>query len=175
MAERPTIDVRNTSAYRFIRGNSRVDLVAKATDVVDVLAADHAAPRVMERLRGRRMMMIEGGTQALRRTVDARLAMPGRTTTLSVPSPFGALILKAAAYQTDSRDKERHLVDAALLLSVIEDPYDERQHFAGSDRARLRVFVRALPDEARPWNSLPADRRSDGQTALRILAGHNHS
>lgn len=39
-----------------------------------------------------------------------------------MPSPFGALILKAAAYQTDSRDKERHLQDAAFLLAVIEDP-----------------------------------------------------
>lgn len=40
-----------------------------------------------------------------------------RTTTVSVPSPFGAAILKAAAYQTDSRDRERHLQDAALLLA----------------------------------------------------------
>jgi hypothetical protein len=56
-----------------------------------------------------------------------------RTTTVSVPSPFGAVILKAAAYQTDSRDNERHLQDAALLLAVIQDPYAVREQFAGSD------------------------------------------
>ena len=104
--------------------------------------------------------------------MNARLQItPGRTTTISVPSPFGAVILKAAAYQTDSRDAERHLHDAALLLSVIEDPYAEREQFAGSDKARVAILASAMPDEARVWRALPGDRRSDGQAALRILAG----
>lgn len=116
------------------------------------------------------MVAIEGGTQALRRTIDARLDITaGRTTTVSVPSPFGAIVLKAAAYQTDSRDKGRHLQDAALLLAVIEDPYVEREQFAGSDNARLQVLVRALPDDAREWRFLPPERRTDGQAALRIM------
>jgi hypothetical protein len=63
-----------------------VDLVTSASDVVDVLVADHAAPRVVEKLRGRKMVAIEGGTQALRRTVNARLdIVPDRMTTVSVP------------------------------------------------------------------------------------------
>ena len=111
----PSIDERNNIAHRFTRAESRVDLVTSATDVVDVLVADHAAPRVILKLHGRDLMAIEGGTQALRRTINARMEItPGRTTTVSVPSPFGALILKAAAYQTDSRDEERHLQDFAL-------------------------------------------------------------
>lgn len=168
----PSIDVRNTIAHRFVRGTSRVDLVASATDVVDVLVADHAAPRVIEKLRGKAMMPIQGGTQALRRTINARLQItPGRTTTISVPSPFGALILKAAAYQADSRDNERHLQDAALLLSVIEDPYAEREHFAGSDKARLAALGKAMSDNARAWRALPTDRQAEGQAALRILTG----
>ena len=53
------------------------------------------------------MVHIEGGTQALRRTINARLEIePGIITTLSVPGAFGALILKAAAYKTDSRDPD---------------------------------------------------------------------
>jgi hypothetical protein len=60
---------------------------------VDVVVADHAAPRVVEKLHGFTMIAIEGGTQALRRTVNARLNISDdRTTTISVPSPFGALI-----------------------------------------------------------------------------------
>lgn len=165
-----SIDDRNDTAHRFTRGASRIDLVTSAPDVVDVLVADHAAPRVVERLRGKDMVAIEGGTQALGRTVNARLQIiSDRTTTVSVPSPFGAVILKAAAYQTDSRDKERHLQDAALLLAVIEDPYVEREQFAGSDRSRLQALARAMPDQARAWRALPADRRADGQAALRIL------
>jgi hypothetical protein len=59
-----------------VRGTSTVDLVAGAIgdDFVDVLIADHPAPAVVERLRGRDMVQIEGGTQALRRTINARHA-----------------------------------------------------------------------------------------------------
>lgn len=161
---------RNDTAHRFKRGESAVDLVTSAPDIVDVLVADHPAPRVLEKLRGRTMVAIEGGTQALKRTINARLdIVPGRPTTVSVPSPFGAVILKAAAYRADSRDKERHLQDAALLLAVIEDPYAERERCAGSDKSRLQTLVRALPDDAREWRLLPARWRADGQAALRIL------
>lgn len=60
----PSIDPRNNTAHRF------------------------------ERLRGRDMVRIEGGTQALRRTINARLEIvPGTTTVISVPRPLGALIL----------------------------------------------------------------------------------
>lgn len=169
---RPSIDERNKVAHRFTRADSRVDLVTSGPDVVDVLVADHAAPRVVEKLRGKEMMAIEGGTQALRRTVNARVQItPDRLTTVSVPSPFGALILKAAAYQTDSRDKERHLQDGALLLACIDDPYALRAEFAGSDRSRLTAIARALHDGAWAWRALPTGRRADGQVALRILTG----
>jgi hypothetical protein len=88
----------------------------KARDIVDVLIADHAAPSMEEMLRGKAMVRVEGATQALRRTVNVVLEIsPGVLTTLSVPGPFGALILKAAGYQTDTRDRARHLYDAAAL------------------------------------------------------------
>lgn len=138
----PSIDDRTKTAHRFTREEATVDVVTSGSDVVDVLVADHAAPRVIERLRGRTMVAIEGGTQALRRTINARLQIAaGRATTVSVPSPFGAVILKAAAYQADTRDRGRHLQDAALLLAVIEDPYAEREQFTGSDRSRIRVWL----------------------------------
>jgi hypothetical protein len=166
----PPIDPRTTTAHRFRRDDAAVDLVTSAPDVVDVLVADHASPRVVEKLRGRTMVAIDGGTQALRRTVNAVLTITGdRRTTLSVPNPFGALILKAAAYETDSRNPERHLQDAAVLLCCIEDPYAERERFAGSDRSRLETLRRALPDAAREWRALSAEQRVNGKAALRLL------
>ncbi|MDO8147233.1 nucleotidyl transferase AbiEii/AbiGii toxin family protein [Isoptericola sp. b515] len=166
-----SIDERNTTAHRFRRSEDTVDVLTAGDDVVDVLIADHAPPRVVEPLRGRDMVAIEGGTQALRRTVDARLTIGTEgSTTISVPSAIGATILKAAAYRTDSRDTGRHLQDAALLLACIEDPFVERERFAGSDRSRIRTLARALPDGAREWRLLPETRRNDGQAALRILA-----
>lgn len=81
----PSVDDRNSSAHRFKRGDSTIDVVTRGLDMVDVLVADHVAPRVVEKLRGRTMVAIEGGTQALRRTINARLRISaGRTTTVSV-------------------------------------------------------------------------------------------
>ena len=137
---------------------------------VDVLAADHPAPIVIEQMRGRDMVPIDGGTQALKRTINAVLDIrPDGSTTISVPRPFAAVILKAAAYLADSRNRDRHLFDAAALLACIEDPFAETEHLAGSDRRRIRTLVDALPDNHPGW--LPLDRvaRPNAQAALRIL------
>lgn len=169
----PSIDERNNTAHRFVRGTSTVDLVTGAgnEDQVDVLIADHPAPRVIEKLRGHAMIRIEGGTQALRRTVNARLEIaPGTVATISVPRPFGALILKAAAYNTDSRERERHLFDAAALLTCIDDPFAERIEFTGSDRRRIASLVRNLPAEHAAWRALPDDHRTQAQLTLDLLA-----
>lgn len=167
-----SIDPRNGTAHRFIRGGSTVDLVTGDADQVDVLIADHPAPRVIEKLRGNDMIRIEGGTQALRRTVNARMhIVPGTVTTISVPRPFGALILKAAAYTTDSRDRQRHLVDAAALLACIDDPLAERTVLTGSDRRRITTLVRNLPPDHVAWQMLPREMRTQAQLSLGLLAG----
>lgn len=167
----PAFDPRNNTAHRFVRGATTIDLVTSThDDQVDVLIADHPAPRVVEHLHGREMVRIEGGTQALRRTINARLEVKtGHVATISIPRPFGALILKAAAYATDTRDRERHLHDAAALLACIEDPFAEREAFAGSDRRRLATLQRALSATHPAWRALPARVRADADAALRIL------
>jgi hypothetical protein len=155
------IDPRNQAAHRFTRGIGHVDLLTsdedgdevdelevqkhvkkqdeQQSDIVDVLVADHAAPSVEEMLRGKAMVKVEGATQALRRTVNVVLEItPGVPTTISVPGPFGALILKAAAYQTDSRDRERHLYDAAAFSQRPGQPspaYRSDGPYAGLARA----------------------------------------
>ena len=142
-------------------------------DAVDVVVADHAAPSVWERMRHMDMVKIPGGTQALRRTVNCRLEIEaGEVTTISVPRPFGALILKAAAYVADSRDPERHLFDAAVLLACIDDPIVERDGFAGSDRSRLLVLERKLTEGHRAWLRMPVDDARRGQAVLRALCAN---
>lgn len=169
----PSFDPRTGTAHRFRRERSSVDLVTSeddVTDVVDVLLAEHAAPRAIEQLRGRTMITIDGGTQALKRTINADLEITaGAITTISVLGVFGALILKAAAYKADSRDRDRHLVDAAALLAAIEDPYEQATQLAGSDRSRLATLVKALPDTSTIWTTLSEEHRVGAQAALRIL------
>lgn len=173
----PSIDPRKNTAHRFVRGATAVDLVTDAREEhVDVLVADHPAPKVIERLRGRDMVRIEGGTQALRRTVNAQLEITaGTVATISVPRAFGAVVLKAAAYATDSRDRERHLFDAAALLACIVDPFAERVWFTGSDRRRLATLRAALTPGHTAWRQLQAQSRSDAETALEILTAPSSS
>lgn len=117
------------------------------------------------------MIRIEGGTQTLRRTVNARLEIVSSTTaTISVPRPFGALILKAAAYTSDSRDRERHLFDAAALLACVEDPFAERAELTGSDRRRITTLVAHLTAGHPAWQALPEDYRTEAQLTLDILS-----
>ena len=49
------------------------------------------------------------------------------------------MILKAAACLRDSRDKERHLLDVALLLTVVEDPYAECEQWRTNGQAAPRI------------------------------------
>lgn len=172
---RSAVDPRDNTAHRFNRVTSKIDLVTdrhvgELEEIVDVLVSDHHAPKVTERLAGRDMVRIEGGTQALRRTINARLEIaPGTMTSVSVPGPFGALILKAAAYKTDSRNPDRHLRDAVALLACIDDPFTEREGLTGSDRSRLRTLRTRLTPDDTSWRVLAGQPRIDAETALEIL------
>jgi hypothetical protein len=167
----PSIDPRSGTAHRFVRDGAAVDLGTSQPDrsVVDVVAADHAPPRRLERFRGYDLVQVTGGTQALRRTVLAELEITGTARmAISVPDPFGALILKAAAHKADARDRERHLTDAAVLLACV-DPFEKRTT-SGSDRSRLLHLRAHLADPTAPaWLPLPAEARRNGQAALDLL------
>lgn len=168
---KPSIDPRTGTAHRFVRDGTVVDVVTSGAgrSVVDIVAADHAPPRSLERFRGYDLVQVAGGTQALRRTVRAEVEIIGTTrTAISVPDSFGALILKAAAHQADTRDRERHVTDAAVLLACV-DPFEERAS-SGSDRSRLLHLRQHLADPTAPaWLLLPEEARRNGQAALDVL------
>ncbi|SDX57967.1 hypothetical protein SAMN05660209_00757 [Geodermatophilus africanus] len=168
---RPSIDPRAGTAHRFVRDGATVDLVTSGPDrsVVDMVAADHAPPQRLERFRGYDLVQVTGGTQARRRTVLAELEVTGTArTTISVPDAFGALILKAAAHKADTRDRDRHLTDAAVLLACV-DPFEDHPP-SGSDRSRLLHLRTHLADPTAPaWLLLPEAARRNGQAALDLL------
>jgi hypothetical protein len=168
---RPSIDPRVGTAHRFVRDGATVDLVTSGPDrsVVDVVAADHAPPQRLERFRGFDLVQVAGGTQARRRTALAELEITGTArTTICVPDAFGALILKAAAHRADTRDRDRHLSDAAVLLACV-DPFEDRTP-SGSDRSRLHHLRTHLADPTAPaWLLLPEAARRNGQAALDLL------
>jgi hypothetical protein len=133
-------------AYRFRRGD----------DIVDLMVADHLGPARRPRFAGRDVFAITGGKQALKRTVDVDVETGDDTVRLSLPNLHGALVLKGAAYLSDSRDRGRHASDAVVLLACFTDPRDVLDHLAGSDRKRLLALVEAL-DKPEPWSAAHRD------------------
>lgn len=75
---------------------------------------------------------------------------------------------KVAAYLADPSDRDRHLFDAAALLACIEDPFVEREQFAGSDGRCLRRLARALPAGHPAWLALTGADRDEAQAALDV-------
>ena len=146
-------------AYRFRRG----------TDVVDLMAADHLAPAHRPRYSGRPVFAIDGGTQALRRTIDVDVEVgDGSVARFSVPDVHGALVLKGAAYTADTRDRIRHASDGVVLLACLDDPDALLESLAGSDRPRLRALLRAL-ESIEPWADAHRDVEALARSSIEVL------
>jgi hypothetical protein len=156
---------RKGPAYRYVRGSER------GSDKVDVMVADHAAPSRVQTLPGGAPMLgVEGGTQALKRTMIFDADTGYGTVSISVPDELGALVLKSAAHQSDSRDRDRHLSDAAVLAACVSDHPAERARLTGSDRGRLMHLAKELASPTHAaWLALPVEQRQAGQDTLRIL------
>jgi hypothetical protein len=160
-------DVRRKQSphYRYVRHS------VIGVEKIDVMVPDHAGPTARRRLHGRPMFEVEGGTQALGRTMTCELkSISSEPTRITVPDELGALILKSAAYTADNRDRERHLQDAAVLAACMTDHATELHRLGGSDRKRLRVLAKALADPTNPaWLALSPDLRVAGVDTFRIL------
>lgn len=151
-------------AHRFVRGKHQID----------VMVADHLAPAWLPTIGGRKPFQIEGGSQALQRTVNCRMTADADGEVLiSIPNTLGALVLKGAAYKQDSRDRRRHLDDAVVLSAVIREPLTLSGQMKGSDRGRVQLLHAELKDPAHPsWLLLDPADRGTGQDNVRILASN---
>lgn len=147
--------------------------MARENLVADVLVADYL-PRSLARatkVNSWQIMEIPGGAQAIERKMDLLLVHEDGESILQIPDLLGALVLKAAAYCADRRDRHRHLDDAALLASLIDDHKSCVARLHGSDGKRLRAVAEALEDaEDSSWRKLNPENRAKGQMTLRILA-----
>ena len=124
-------------------------------DIVDLLVADHLPARLSDlaRLSGRRMLAMPGGAQAIERSMQVTLTDGTRQITIRIPDVLGALLVKSAAFSSDHAGYgTRHLYDAALFASLIDDPDAELQRLHSStDRQRLQVLHEHITDECDYW------------------------
>lgn len=141
--------------------------------VIDILVADHLPSRKLASAKIRRWQMLEtpGGAQAVSRRMDMSIVYGSRTASIQVPNLLGAIVMKAAAYAVDGRDRSRHLDDIALLCSLVADVKSMRDQMRGSDAKRLRFARQALIDENHAsWLLLDQADRQIAQDVLRILS-----
>lgn len=141
---------------------------------VDLLAPDHGPAKRRLRTRGGDTIETPGGTQALRRVHVVAVSLPtGERGNVPVPNLLGAIVLKAAAWTTDTRDRDRHSQDAALLATFIDDVPAMLQQRGGSDGQRLRKLDTALRVRAaQEWLLLDPDEADAGYASwTELIAG----
>lgn len=152
-----------THAYRFAHADGRK---------IDVLVADHIPTRLgTPRLARRPALEAPGGAQAIRRADAYTLRFRDAAVQVAVPDELGALIGKAAAYQVDSRARDRHLGDVASILASTADARAlDAFDLSRNDRRRLRLVADALGDPgATYWGRLSDAERGLGHRQLTRL------
>jgi hypothetical protein len=146
----------------------------KSELIVDILVAEHLPSRKRQAAKVGKWPILQalGGAQALERRMPVQLISHQEAREIFVPDLLGALILKAAAYSADRRDRARHLQDAALLASLMVDPVVEFERLRGSDSKRIRSIVMPLNDiNHSAWQALLPEQRINGLSALKVLSG----
>lgn len=151
--------------HRFVRG-------IQGEEQVDVMVADHLPPNRAQKALRRKVFEVPGGTSALEKTVNCEVATDSGVMLLRIPDALGALVLKGAAYIADTRDRQRHLDDAAVLACAVTDPIGDRARMIGSDRRRIEALWGTLQDlDHQSWLPVTQHARR-GHNALRILREH---
>jgi len=140
-------------AYRFAHADGRK---------VDIMVADHLPSRMRPRIGRRDAFAVPAGQQAINRRDSCTLTFRGgASATLGIPDELGALVAKGAAYIADTRDRGRHLDDAAVLFACVIDASSlDYDGMSANDRRRVRALIAQIGDSAHTsWIGLgPADR-----------------
>lgn len=123
--------------------------------VIDIVAPDHPPRHLLPlRIAGKAAIEIDGGWRALQSAGIIPVIFGSRRGYVPVPDLGGALVIKARAAIADSRDPERHLLDLAFLLSLVENPRQLRDRLTARDRTHLRRLGLTGDTRQAPWITL---------------------
>jgi hypothetical protein len=145
--------------------------------IVDILAPEGLGARTsIFTRRPARTVQAPGTVQALARTeivavqVSGGTGRPARIGQVRRPGLLGALVAKAAATKIAVRaDRERDWTDAALLLSLLNDPIAAAESRSNTDRKRLRWLTPLQAASHPAWTPLSSDAAGRGRDALSFL------
>lgn len=149
-------------AYRYTRDSDPRPVV------IDVLAPEGLGERAnLVTSPPGRTVEVPGGTQALGRTELVTITHEDRRGRVPRPTLLAALVGKAAATQLPA--PQRHYRDLALLLCLVDDPFELADELTPKDRRRLRL-AKKLDDDAHPaWALVPPAIRARGQITYAVL------
>lgn len=146
--------------------------------VFDVLGPEGLNDKILWTERPARTVQAPGTVQAFGRSTLVTVEVSGytgrepRTGRVRRPSVLGALITKAAATTLAVRtNPERDWQDAALLLSILADPFAAQDECNNKDKQRLRLLTKLTDAQHPAWRTLDADDAIRGRDALGFLLG----
>jgi hypothetical protein len=127
---------------------------------VDLMVPDHIERqnRQPTTATGRVGLPAAGGNQALIRAERVQVKIGDRVGYVRRPNILGALVAKAAAAVTDTRDTDRHRDDLAVLGRIALNRSAYRAMHASTtvhDRQRLRRALGDMPSSHRAWQRIP--------------------
>lgn len=144
--------------------------------VVDVLVVDHPPKSTYKhnKVRDWPIMFIDGGQSAAFKKMELELTDAEGSVTINIPDVLGALVLKCAAARKDHY-KMRHLQDAALLASLVDDPLLARERLIGNDRKRIDYARELIVNEGAGsdvWRYVSSDAQRRAIAALALLSAN---
>ncbi|MHB1128652.1 MAG: hypothetical protein ACYC06_01195 [Ilumatobacteraceae bacterium] len=146
--------------HRWVRGNA----------VIDLLIADGLGERANSRkgIFGGTTIPTPGGQGALDRAEKVNIIHQGCNAVINRPNLMGAIVVKAAAYgNTRDSYRERHLMDIAVLSTLVKSSDAHDLTISKSERQRLALALKALKKNIGLINSVSG--ASEGVSRVELL------
>ena len=133
---------------------------AGPTGQLDLMVPDHLPRQLTQKFTRPTPVAVAGGQRAIDRRTSIAIATTYGDADIPIPDLRGAIVLKARAATTDTRDRERHHLDLAQLCAVVDNPLRLRDELDAKEKRYLRkVRLDEDPTKA-PWLRLNSPVRT---------------
>ena len=121
---------------------------------LDLMVRDHLPPHLTRGFTTPAPVPVDGEQRALDRRMVVDVDTEFGPASVPLPDLVGAVVIKARAATSDTRDRNRHHTDLAQLSSIINDPLEFRGSLDNKEKRYLRRV--RLPDDSTksPWLEL---------------------
>jgi predicted nucleotidyltransferase len=136
---------------------------------LDLMVPDHLPANLTRQFTRPIPVSVAGGQRALDRRTFVHIDTEAGPASIPLPDLVGAIVIKARAAASDTRDRNRHHTDIAQLAGIIDDPIEMRDSLDTKEKRYLRRI--RLPEDLTmsPWLELGDQTRQRAVDAWRTL------